>query len=47
MSEKRDARTIALADHDDEQAALQAIVDGLGEELRDRFATITTIQMGA
>ncbi|MGA1800500.1 DUF5076 domain-containing protein [Sphingomonas sp. 4RDLI-65] len=30
----------------DEDAALQAIVDGVGTELREQFTTITTIQEG-
>ena len=30
----------------DEDAALQAIVDGVGAELREQFTTITTIQEG-
>ncbi|HYI39749.1 MAG TPA: DUF5076 domain-containing protein [Allosphingosinicella sp.] len=34
--------------HDlDEDAALQAIVDGLGEELREQFNEITAIQKGS
>jgi hypothetical protein len=31
----------------DEAAALQAIVDGVGAELREQFTEITTIQTGA
>ena len=30
----------------DEDAALQAIVDGVGTELREQFTTITTLQEG-
>ena len=30
----------------DEDAALQAIVDGVGTELREQFTTITTLQDG-
>ena len=31
----------------DENGALQAIVDGVGEELRDQFSAIETIQEGS
>lgn len=31
----------------DEGEALQAIADGLGEELREQFGTLTTVQKGS
>ena len=40
------ARAYATTYGLDEESALQSIVDGVGEELRDQFADITTIQEG-
>jgi hypothetical protein len=40
------ARAYAAAYEMDESEALQAIVDGLAEELREQFGDITTIQEG-
>ncbi len=41
------ARAYAAAYGLEEDAALQAIVDGLGAELRKQFSTITTIEDGS
>ncbi|BCA62179.1 hypothetical protein HMP09_1413 [Sphingomonas sp. HMP9] len=40
------ARAYAATWGIDEDAALQAIVDGVGTELREQFTTISTIQEG-
>jgi hypothetical protein len=40
------ARAYATTYGLDEEAALQSIVDGAGEELREQFEVITTIQPG-
>ena len=40
------AKAYAARDGIEEDAALQAIVDGLGEELREQFNDVTTIQQG-
>ena len=41
------ARAYANAWELDEQETLQAIVDGVGQELREQFEEITTIQPGS
>jgi hypothetical protein len=40
------ARAYAIRDSASEEDCLQAIVDGLGEELREQFNDITTLQQG-